>query len=448
MYYFNQLKELWGEVRVGDNVVLNLDENVGVFPLMPKKEVVILEGIGGEIWRNIEKNSSIENTIEYFMKMYKVDKDELIDDMYNFIIALLNEGLITIQSSKLKKDELSAEIEDFIDKESIAYNYSLIYSYYERKLKPYKVFLELLYTCNLRCKHCYLGTEKDTDYELVNFERLKSLIFEMKENGVVELFITGGEAGIYPQLIELLEFACSQKLIVTLLTNGTCFTDDDLDKLSSIGLHDVRISFYGLEEYHDNFVDMKGAFAKSLNTLKILNSKCGIGTASAIITKENIDQLIKLRQYLEKSNIDMDISPLIFPTLYGDLEPTEQRIEIESLKDVIKTLDIRVGGSICTAGISRFRITPYGEVNPCEMLRNINLGNIKNSSFKEILESTAREDWIEKLNKFKDESCSGCLKKKYCINCIGLGSLESDKENISKYACELAQTQYSIYEEI
>mgnify|MGYP002228114630 CR=1 FL=1 len=39
-------------------------------------------------------------------------------------------------------------------------------------------------------------------------------------------------------------------------------------------------------------------------------------------------------------------------------------------------------GASCTAGISRFRIRPDGVVNPCEMMRTIDLGNVYNDSFK------------------------------------------------------------------
>ncbi|MCU9809619.1 SPASM domain-containing protein [Paraclostridium sp. AKS46] len=89
----------------------------------------------------------------------------------------------------------------------------------------------------------------------------------------------------------------------------------------------------------------------------------------------------------------------------------ELRLDRYELKAIVNELNLRVGGSICTAGISRFRITPYGDVNPCEMLRHISLGNIKDSSFKEIISSSNALKWHNQFNDVMNNKCFGCEKK-------------------------------------
>lgn len=99
--------------------------------------------------------------------------------------------------------------------------------------------------------------------------------------------------------------------------------------------------------------------------------------------------------------------------------------------------------TICTAGISRFRVSPKGNISPCEMLRHIHFGNIYNSSFKEIIESNERQEWITSFfKKIQNNNCNSCDAKQYCLSCIGINYLENNQyNNISKYMCDMAQYQ-------
>ena len=64
---------------------------------------------------------------------------------------------------------------------------------------------------------------------------------------------------------------------------------------------------------------------------------------------------------------------MIFPTTYGDLSPTELRISEEEIVNLFEEGVFEYSGSSCNSGISRLRINPYGEVNPCELFRDVSL---------------------------------------------------------------------------
>lgn len=96
------------------------------------------------------------------------------------------------------------------------------------------------------------------------------------------MVITGGEVGLYENICELIEYACSKNFIVRLLTNVTCFSEEDIYRLANAGLYDVNISIYGLPDFHDDFVGKSGSFKKSINTLKKFKKIGNIGTASCL----------------------------------------------------------------------------------------------------------------------------------------------------------------------
>lgn len=85
----------------------------------------------------------------------------------------------------------------------------------------------------------------------------------MEKQGVVELNITGGEATLHPDFLEIIRYATSKNMLVTLLTNGQNLYDKSyIDELKDCPLFEVRISLYGNQSYHNKFVGKSDAFEK------------------------------------------------------------------------------------------------------------------------------------------------------------------------------------------
>lgn len=81
---------------------------------------------------------------------------------------------------------------------------------------------------------------------------------------------------------------------------------------------------------------------------------------------------------------------------------------------------------MCAAGRARLRIDPNGNINPCELFRDICFGNILEQRLDEILDSSTRKTWIRKLNQELERSeCNKCNKNALCPQCIGVGYLEN-----------------------
>lgn len=105
-----------------------------------------------------------------------------------------------------RKNNTYSKNEVFVHKNAI----KEIQEYYVIRNKPYKVFLELTYNCNLRCPHCYIQEDLNKREKFRDKKEILNLIDEMEKQGVVELNITGGEATLHPDFLEIIRYATSK----------------------------------------------------------------------------------------------------------------------------------------------------------------------------------------------------------------------------------------------
>ena len=122
------------------------------------------------------------------------------------------------------------------------------------------VIWNLIRRCNLTCKHCY-SISADTNFkgELTTAEAA-TVMDDLKQYGVPVLILSGGEPLLRPDIFELSKRAKEMGFYVGLSTNGTLITEDNIKQIAEIGYDYVGISIDGLEETHDEFRRMQGAF--------------------------------------------------------------------------------------------------------------------------------------------------------------------------------------------
>jgi len=435
------VKYLWDNLSLSPNLAYRI-VNDRVFCQLTgskvKNKYSIIEGMGKEAFVAMGQHSSFENFIDFMLANYTVDRKKLITDLYQFLRHLVE--LHFFENSEKKKHF-------YIQEESIKNKVDvlqLMIKSYSEKAFPFKVFLELTHKCNHRCKHCYLGKKVEiynkSSKNGLPIVRILKLFEEMKEKGVLQLILTGGEALLYPNFRIVLEEAVKLRFAVSLLTNASLLNEEMIEFISSFPIDEIRIPLYGGETYHNWFVGDPNSYKKVMWSLKQLKSRDVNVVPTAILTNKNTKDIIKQKSILHNMGLNLEISPLIFPTIYRDLTPTYFRIQNEQLS-LLKKFDILLQRSKCVAGISRFRITPEGEVNACEMLP-FSFGNVNRNSFGEILELPFRTKWIQefgKLLKNKEKQCEKCSVYEYCIGCPGLSYLETGNlRGRSQEACRLA----------
>ncbi|MFI7320213.1 radical SAM/SPASM domain-containing protein [Streptomyces venezuelae] len=96
---------------------------------------------------------------------------------------------------------------------------------------PTHVDLDLTNACNLACSHCSVASGKPMKDEL-DTEGMLGVVRDVHALGTLSLTVAGGEPFMREDIVELLAFACSLPgWSVTVITNGTYFTDPLLDQL-------------------------------------------------------------------------------------------------------------------------------------------------------------------------------------------------------------------------
>jgi 12,18-didecarboxysiroheme deacetylase len=122
--------------------------------------------------------------------------------------------------------------------------------------------------CNLRCVHCYSGS-KNRDYEgELSTTEGKTLIEDLADFGVPVILFSGGEPLMRPDILELIASARRRGVRSVLSTNGTLITPELARQLKSLDLSYVGISLDGLEQTHDRFRGLKGAFGLAMAGLE------------------------------------------------------------------------------------------------------------------------------------------------------------------------------------
>lgn len=157
--------------------------------------------------------------------------------------------------------------------------------------------------CNLKCVHCYAGSENKIYDNELDHEQCISMIDDLADFGVPVLLFSGGEPLIHPRLIEYAQYAVNKGLRAVISTNGTLITLKKAYKLKEIGLSYVGISLDGLEQTHDTFRGVKGSFKKAIQAIDNCQ-KAGIKVGLRFtLNKTNLKDVHGIFKLLEEKNI-------------------------------------------------------------------------------------------------------------------------------------------------
>ena len=137
---------------------------------------------------------------------------------------------------------------------------------FSRDKKPVVVW-NCTRTCNLRCQHCYAGSDARSYDELTTGEA-KAMIDDLAAFGSPVLLFSGGEPCLREDLTELMHYAKDAGMRVVISTNGTLITPELAREFASVGLSYVGVSFDGDRETHDLFRGVPGSFDLALQGLK------------------------------------------------------------------------------------------------------------------------------------------------------------------------------------
>jgi radical SAM protein with 4Fe4S-binding SPASM domain len=118
--------------------------------------------------------------------------------------------------------------------------------------------------CNLRCVHCYASANADPDPDELTNAEARAMLEDLARFRVPAVLFSGGEPLVRPDVPELMAYAKSLGLTVTLSTNGLLIDEAMADRLAEIGVKYVGISLDGMRPKHDKLRGLNGAFDGTL----------------------------------------------------------------------------------------------------------------------------------------------------------------------------------------
>ncbi len=122
--------------------------------------------------------------------------------------------------------------------------------------------------CNLRCVHCYASADPRPDPDELTTREGMALLEDLARFGCPVVLFSGGEPLMRPDILDLIHRAVELGMRAVLSTNGVLIDRALARELKKLGLSYVGISMDGLEEVHDRFRGVKGAFKKAMEAVE------------------------------------------------------------------------------------------------------------------------------------------------------------------------------------
>ena len=297
------------------------------------------------------------------------------------------------------------------------------------------VILNITKRCNLKCVHCYAGSNESTPHNELSTDEWLRVLDDLAEFGCPVVLFSGGEPLLHPGIIRLAQHAVDSGMRAVISSNGTLITPEKVRELASIGLSYIGISMDGGREIHDKFRGVKGAYDKTIEGLRIAKES-GIKTGIRFtMTKRNVDEIPGLMELIDKENIPRicfyhlvysgrgeelieeslpfdktrDVVDMIID-LTADLHRRGKKVEVLTVdnhcdgpylymrllsenpnraEEVMQLLKFNGGNS---TGVGVSAISWDGSVHPDQFWRNHTLGNVLERPFGDI--------WTDKTNDF------------------------------------------------
>ena len=332
----------------------------------------------------------------------------------------------------------------------------------ERRV-PLSGSLELTSRCNLKCVHCYLGSQeeqwKKRSQEL-STERVIALVDEIADAGCLYLLITGGDPMIHRDFHRVYRHACERGLLVTVFCDGILVDDRILELFREYPPRAVEVSLYGATAAtYEAVTRVRGSFARALQGIeRLLAAGLPLGLKTVLMTI-NKHEVVAMRRMARDWGVSFRVDSAIFPCLPVDdgapldlRVPPREAVGLEFAEDEgrldewVGYLDDRKGVEYgsglyrCGAGVNSFHLDPFGYAQPCLMTTQ-HRHSLEGRSFESL--------WGRELVQLRsarpraDYACNSCEMHLACTGCPAFNYQENGREDVrSEYVCETTQERW------
>ncbi len=319
---------------------------------------------------------------------------------------------------------------------------------YAKGNKLLSLHMDLIYSCDLDCCHCYLDDKKTTP---LTTEEVLDTLRQARELGVLKLTLSGGELFLRKDLFEILEFARKSRFYIKLKTHGGLLTEEVADKVAALGINRVDFSVYSLQEdIHDFITRRKGSLTKTMEGIERLIARNIPIRVNCSVMNLNIDEYKELYRYFAKRGFDASIDGSIRGSNGAGVETyalgltLEEKVELEAFKremlgTVPKPVDFGADEHICWAGKTSAHIQPDGTVTPC-VAWPMPLGNVRQNPLERVWNGSNELNDIRDMRRGDLTGCNDCTLQTRCTFCPGKAYVENEGDWKSPFTLQCQDT--------
>lgn len=287
---------------------------------------------------------------------------------------------------------------------------------------PISYSIEPTNHCNLKCPECPSGLGALTrPLGLLKFDEFKNIIDQIYSTGFyIQLFFQG-EPYINKQLPEMIEYAQSKNVYVSISTNGSFINEKNTNRILSKAPDKLIFSIDGLDEKTYQVYRVGGTFKQADEGLRLLVQKKKEMKLSKpfielqfIVMKQNEHQIQHVFEYGKEVGVDKVVLKTMQVSSLENAKhflPSDEKYRRYILNDN----SFQIKGKIenhCFALWRTSVITWDGKVAPCCFDKDVDfeLGLLNGKSFQSI--------WLsEKYQNFRKQILDNRKKIDMCKNC-------------------------------
>lgn len=344
---------------------------------------------------------------------------------------------------------------------------------------PLHGIFELTSRCNFKCKMCYIHSLKNGEklkQKELSVDQWIAIAKEAKQCGTLFLLLTGGEAMLREDFVEIYSKLSTMGFRIAINSNGSVITNEILECFKKYPPTKINISLYGASE--ETYIKLCGIAAKSRVTENIRKLKqIGISFRTIMtVTPYNCMDMEKIYEFSKEENTTLKIGTYTFPPIrqeeqicgedierFSAKEAGKNRIRWEQLlyskdgfrqkayKKISECEEIRRisekrnekegSGILCQAGRSAYWITWDGKMRPCGLMTYPEVN---------ILEEGFETAWRQIHTMTKEirlpKECSNCENKKICRVCAAMCQAETGRfDKRPEYVCKMAEEMKKRY---
>ncbi len=191
--------------------------------------------------------------------------------------------------------------------------------------------------CNLACHHCYSYADPNSE-DFLSTEFILGSIPELKKAGIKFVIFSGGEPLIRRDIFEIAHAMREAGIVTYLSTNGLYVSEKNVDRIIET-FNYIGISIDGIEEVHDRFRGLEGAYRKSLDAIALIQKHGGNAGIRFTITNETKESFHAIFELAEEIGVDkIYISHLVYSgrgldNLKIDISKEERRAFVDFIID-------------------------------------------------------------------------------------------------------------------